>query len=187
MGYREVERKKLLEISRQTLLFYFECGKKLEIDTKKLNKKFLEKKATFVTLTLGDQLKGCVGNILPKFPLYKDVINNSLSAAFADPRFPNLEKDELNNTKIEISVLSKPKRIIFDSTEDLLKKIKPFEHGIILQSSFHQATFLPQVWEDLPDKRDFLTNLSIKAGLSTDAWQDPEIEYFYYTIEHFSE
>jgi AMMECR1 domain-containing protein len=84
-------------------------------------------------------------------------------------------------------VLSKPKRIIFDSTDGLLKKIKPFEYGVILQSRFHQATFLPQVWEDLPDKRDFLTNLSIKAGLSKDAWQDPEIEYFYYTIENFSE
>lgn len=187
MGYREVEQKKLLEISRQTLLFYFEYGKKNEIEPKKLNKKFLEKKATFITLTLGDQLRGCVGNILPKFPLYKDIINNSLSAAFADPRFPNLEKDELNNTKIEISVLSKPKRIIFDSTEDLLKKIKPFEHGIILQSSFHQATFLPQVWEDLPDKRDFLTNLSIKAGLSANDWCNPKVEYFYYIITHFSE
>lgn len=182
-----MEQKKLLEISRDTLLFYFENSKKIELDSKKLNKKFLEKKATFVTLTLGDQPRGCVGNILPKFPLYKDIINNSLSAAFADPRFPNLKKDELNNTKIEISVLSKPKRIIFDSIEDLLKKIKPFEHGIILQSSFHQATFLPQVWEDLPDKRDFLTNLSMKAGLSADAWKDPEVEYFNYTIEHFSE
>ena len=187
MNYSVTEQKKLLEISRSTLLFYFEHGKKNELDSKKLNKKFLEKKATFVTLTLGDQLRGCIGKVLPKFSLYRDIINNSLSAAFADPRFPGIERDELKNIKIEISVLSKPKRIIFDNVEDLLRKIKPFQHGIILQSSFHQATFLPQVWEDLPDKKNFLTNLSLKAGLSASAWQDPEIEYFYYTIEHFSE
>lgn len=136
---------------------------------------------------MNNQLKGCIGNILPKYPLYREIINNSLSAAFADPRFPNLEKDQLSDTKIEISVLSKPKKIIFDSIEDLLEKIKPFEHGVILQSSFHQATFLPQVWEDLPDKKDFLTNLALKAGLSANDWCNPKVEYFYYIITHFSE
>jgi uncharacterized protein len=187
MSYTKAEQKKLLKIARDTISHYFLNREKLEIEPKKVGRKLSEKKASFVTLTLEGKLKGCIGNILPKLPLYKDVVNNSLSAAFADSRFPNLEEKEFKEVKIEISILTKPKRIIYESIENLLEKIKAFEHGIILQSSFHQATFLPQVWEDLPDKKDFLTNLALKAGLSGSAWQDPEIEYFYYTVEHFSE
>jgi len=152
-----------------------------------VDKSLRQKGATFVTITIDGKLRGCVGSLLPKKPLYKDVINNSLSAAFADPRFPPLEKKELAKIKIEISLLSKPKRINYDDNDDLLKKIIPKKYGLILQSNLHQATFLPQVWDEIVKKEDFLTNLALKAGLSPGAWKDPGIEFFYYTVEKFSE
>jgi len=187
MKLNSKEKEFLLRYSRQTLEEYFVAGKKLEIDEKKVPKNLREKRATFVTLLKNGEFRGCIGNILPKFPLYKDVINNSLSAAFSDPRFPQLKYAELKELKIEISILTVPKRIIYNDTDDLLAKIKPGDYGIILQSGFFQATFLPDVWKELPKKEDFLTNLSLKAGLAPDAWKHPETEFFYYRTENFTE
>ena len=177
----------LLKLSRQTLEEYFIAGKKLEINEKKVAKNLREKRATFVTLFKNNKLRGCIGNILPKFPLYQDVINNTLSAAFSDARFPQLKYDELRSLRIEISILTVPKRIIYDDTEDLLAKIKADEHGIILQSGYFQSTFLPDVWKELSKKEDFLTNLSLKAGLAPNAWKNPETEFFFYTTESFED
>lgn len=181
------EKEFLLKLSRQTLEEYFVAGKKLEVDEKKVAKNLRERRATFITLFKNGELRGCIGQILPKFPLYKDVINNTLSAAFSDTRFPQLKYEELKNLRIEISVLTLPKRIIYEDTEDLLKKIKVGEYGIIFQSGFTQATFLPDVWRDLPKIEDFLTNLSLKTGLSPDAWKNPDCEFFYYRTESFQE
>ena len=187
MKLTEIEKRFLLKLSRDTLEEYFVAGKKLEIDEKKVPKNLREKRATFVTLFKNGELRGCVGQILPKLPLHKDVMNNTLSAAFSDTRFPQVKYDELKDLKIEISILTVPKRIIYDDASDLLKKIKPGEYGIILQSGFFQATFLPDVWKELPKKEDFLTNLSLKAGLAPDAWKNPETEFFYYRTESFEE
>jgi len=180
------EKKKLLLLSRNTLDEYFVAGKKIEVDEKEVPAHFLEKRATFVTLIVDGQLHGCIGNILPKFQLYKDVVNNTLSAAFSDPRFPQLTYKEMKRLKIEISILTVPKRIMFDDIPDLLKKIKT-DYGIILQAGFFQATFLPDVWKDFPKKEDFLINLSLKAGLSPNAWKNEGVEYFLYKTENFSE
>ena len=177
----------MLKLSRQTLEEYFVAGKKLGVNEKKVPKNLQEKRATFVTLFKNGELRGCIGQILPKFPLYGDVINNTLSAAFSDTRFPQLKYNELKILKIEISVLTIPKRIIYDDIADLLSKIKVGKHGIILQSGYFQSTFLPDVWKELPKIEDFLTNLSLKAGLAPNAWKDPETEFFYYTTESFEE
>ena len=181
------EKEFLLKLARQTLEEHFIAGKKLEIDEKKVPRVLREKRATFVTLFKNGELRGCVGQILPKLPLYKDVTNNTLSAAFSDTRFPQLKYDELKNLKIEISILTVPKRIIYDDVKDLLVKIKAGEYGIIMQSGFSQATFLPDVWKQLPKIEDFLTNLSLKAGLGPDAWENPDCEFFYYRTESFQE
>lgn len=185
MKISDENKKYLQNISRQTLDYYFIGKEKFEPEIESIPTVLLEKAATFVTLTKNGQLRGCIGNILPKFPLYKDVINNTLNAAFADPRFPQLEQSELKEIQIEISVLSLPKRIVFDNPDDLISKIKVGDHGIILQSDFYQATFLPDVWKELPKVEDFLTNLSLKAGLGPDAWKNPSTEFFYYTTENF--
>jgi len=180
--------KYLLALARQTIVDYFEAGEKIKIDEDNLPEKTLSKKrATFVTLTKNGQLRGCVGSLLPKKKLYEDVINNSLMAAFGDNRFPAVEKHEIADIKIEISILSLTKPYHHESLNDLFDKIIPHEHGIVLQKDYFQATFLPQVWEDIPDKEQFLSALSQKAGLAADAWRDQDCEIFYYTVEKFSE
>ncbi len=172
----------LLQLSRKTLEYYF-SNKKFEPD--KITKdKFSKNQASFVTLTKSGELRGCIGSLSPKQELWKDVIENSLNASFKDPRFLPLRKSELQKIKIEVSVLSVPKKLEFFGVEDLLKKINK-KMGIILKKGYNFSTFLPQVWDDLPDKIDFLQHLSMKAGLDKNAWKTSEI--WYYTVDKFKE
>ena len=124
--------------------------------------------ATFVTLTQGERLRGCIGSLVPRLSLGADVLSNAQSAAFSDPRFKPMTATEWANTQTEVSVLSAPKPIQFADEDDLLEKIVAGEDGLILEAPGHRGTFLPQVWESLPDKRQFLTQLKLKAGLPTD-------------------
>lgn len=180
--------KYLLALARQTLVDYFKTGEKLKINDSDLpNKELAKKVATFVTLTEKGDLRGCIGNLLAKRKMYEDVINNALMAGFGDPRFMPLEESEIKDVKIEISVLSKANVYNHGSDEELLTSIEPKVHGLVLQQNFLQATFLPQVWEEIPDKVKFLEALSQKAGLSKDSWKNPDTEIFYYTVEKFSE
>ncbi|MEK6961120.1 MAG: AmmeMemoRadiSam system protein A [Nanoarchaeota archaeon] len=143
------------------------------------------KQGAFVTLKIDGNLRGCIGHILPMESLFKSVSDNAVNAAFRDPRFPPLSKEELKQVDIEISVLSVPKTLPFKSPEDLLRKLRPNIDGVILKKGRSVSTFLPQVWDDLPDKIGFLEHLSRKAGLPKDAWKDAEIRV--YQAEHFSE
>jgi len=151
-------------------------NKKLDV-SRDIKEKYSEKKACFVTLTEHGMLRGCIGSLYPHQELYKDVIENAVHAAFEDYRFPQIKKDELGEIKIEISVLSIPKKLEFKNEKKLLQKIDR-DMGIILKKGFSSATFLPQVWEELSDKIDFLESLCLKAGLGKDAWKNAEI-YFY--------
>ncbi len=169
---------KLTQLARKALEEYFQ-GKIFEPD-EKTKKKYSEKKASFVTLTKNNVLRGCIGSLEAKQELWKDVIQNAIYAGFNDIRFPVLRKEELKDIKIEVSVLSKPKKLSFKSSKELLRKIKR-NYGIILKKEFFQATFLPQVWEELPDKVEFLEHLSLKAGLKKDDWKNSEI--WYYTVK----
>ena len=188
MSLSEKEKKYLLGVARNTLEYRFKHEKKFQVQKKDLpNEKLAGHKATFVSLSKGGELCGCIGNILPKKPLYQDVVDNSLLAAFSDPRFKPVQEDELSLIAIEISVLSKPKAYMYQTTKDLLQKIKAGEHGIVLQQGFNQATFLPQVWEDIPNIENFLSALAKKACLEELAWQKPGTEIFYYTVDRFAE
>lgn len=178
----------LLSLSRQTLVDYFTTGEKLKVDLSDLpDKKLVEKAATFVTLEKNGELRGCIGNLVAKKSLYEDVINNTLMAGFGDPRFLPLAQNELKDIRIEISVLSAATPFKHDSPEDLLQRLEAGKHGVILQQDYAQATFLPQVWKDIPDKVKFMEQLSQKAGLPADAWKDQQAEIFYYTVESFHE
>jgi len=143
------------------------------------------KQGAFVTLKIDGELRGCIGHIIPIEPLFKSVEDNAVNAAFRDPRFSPLSKDEFRSIKIEVSVLSVPKPLPFASPEELLEKLRPKIDGVILKKGRSISTFLPQVWEDLPEKVDFLEYLSRKAGLAKDAWKDAKIEV--YQADHFSE
>jgi AmmeMemoRadiSam system protein A len=121
--------------------------------------------AVFVTLKQHGRLRGCIGSLIAHRPLIDDLIENAQSAAFNDPRFLPLGKDELKDTDIEISLLSPYKELEYKDKEDLKRKIRPNIDGVILKLGTHQATFLPQVWEELPDFDLFFAHLCQKAGL----------------------
>ena len=172
---------KLTEIARKVLEAYFN-GDEFELARQEKNK-FKEKKASFVTLTKEGNLRGCIGSLYPRQALWKDVQENAMNAAFHDPRFLPLNHKELSQIKIEISVLSEPKKINSKNPEDLIKKLTK-NMGIILNHRDSSSTFLPQVWEQIPDKIEFLEQLSMKAGLNKDAWKTAEIWFYKVDIEH---
>jgi hypothetical protein len=141
----------------------------------------------FVTLHKHGQLRGCIGSIEPVSPLVECVENNAKSAAFRDPRFPPLRRDELSDIDLEVSVLSVPQSLRFRDGEDLKRQLKPLVHGVILSRGFNRSTFLPQVWKQLPDKEQFLGHLCQKGGMPQNAWQDPETKVQVYQAEVFGE
>lgn len=141
----------------------------------------------FVTLQKDGGLRGCIGNIEATRPLIDSVKENALNAAFKDPRFPPLEASELSSIDIEISVLSVPQSLQYRDAHDLVEKLNPGIHGVIIAKDWHSATFLPQVWRQLPRKRSFLEHLCLKAGLDRNCWKDGDLSVRVYTVEHFSE
>ena len=177
----------LLRLARQTLEYYFASGNVLYIAENQLDTDLIEQRGTFVTLTKHGQLRGCIGHIEPVQEIYKDVIDNALAAAFQDSRFLPLRREELPDVEIEISVLTLPEELKYTSVADLLVKIIPLKHGVIIQKGRQSATYLPQVWENLSDKEDFLTSLCLKAGLQSDEWQTGNLEIQTYQAEVFAE
>jgi len=142
--------------------------------------------ASFVTLTMHGNLRGCIGSLEPRRALVVDVAENAWAAAFRDPRFPPLAQTEFAQIELEISVLDHPEPIEFTSEEDLLQQLRPGIDGLILTCGPHRGTFLPGVWSSLPDPAMFLRNLKRKAGLAEDYWSD-DIRISRYTTEKFGE
>lgn len=171
---------KLCELARKTLEEYF-LGKKF-IPDEQTREKYKEKQACFVTLTLNGELRGGIGSIYAERELWKDVQGNALNAAIHDFRFSRLSEKELSQIKIEVSVLSLPKKINAINENDLLMRINP-GRGIILKKGIISSTFLPQVWKEIPNKIQFLEQLSLKAGLNKNAWRDSEIWYYTVSIQ----
>lgn len=140
-----------------------------------------ENGAVFVTINTepNDQLRGCIGSLQAYRPLYKDIISNAQAAALRDPRFPPLKVEELKHIKLEVSILSEPKILDYDDIEDLKSKVVPFQDGIILKHNGKQATYLPQVWEQLSKFDDFFSSLCLKANLGKDCLTShPEISTY---------
>jgi len=155
----------LLRIAKTAILSKFNAEEL--INQNKIIKEypFLSKKgASFVTLHYDHQLRGCIGSIIARRPLLEDIIQNSFSSAFKDPRFRPLESSEFSHLTLEISVLSEPKLIDYDNFYDLVNKVHPNIDGLILKHKSFQGTFLPQVWEQLKTPKEFLEHLSFKAG-----------------------
>ncbi|MDD5669953.1 MAG: AmmeMemoRadiSam system protein A [Candidatus Omnitrophica bacterium] len=182
MGLLTVEQKKrLIEIARQTIKYKLEKGKDLKIDEsdETLNRKM----GAFVTLHEDGQLRGCIGNLIGSKALYLTIQEMALEAALRDPRFTPLKLNELNKIEIEISVLSPLEKV--DSCEDIILST----HGVLIQKGMRSGVFLPQVAEETGwSKEEFLSCLcSHKAGLPPDAWKDPSTEIYIFTAEVFSE
>ena len=128
--------------------------------------------ATFVTLTQDGDLRGCIGSLEAHRPLAQDVAENAVAAAFRDPRFAPLSEDELDRTRVEVSLLEAPEAIDFKDEADALAQLRPGLDGLILTHGNRCATFLPQVWESLPEPQRFMSQLKLKAGLPAYFWDD---------------
>lgn len=181
------QKKSLLQLARNTIQKYLVTNKMPEINLDNLDPVLTENRATFVTLTKNGDLRGCIGSLVPHRPLAQDVAGNAVNAAIGDPRFPPLTSDELPEIKIEISVLSIPQKLEYSDSEDLLNKLQPNQDGVILSDGSASATYLPQVWEQLSDKKEFLSSLCVKAGLPLDAWKKRKMEIKTYGVEKFEE
>ncbi len=144
-------------------------------------------RGTFVTLTAAGQLRGCIGHIVPHAPIIEGVRINAINAAFNDPRFSPLTKEELEKIKIEVSVLSEPKPLTYMDAPDLLRQLRPNIDGVILKKEFYQSVFLPQVWAQLPEKEAFLGHLCLKAGFDRDSWRTGDLEVFVFQVQAFEE
>jgi len=142
--------------------------------------------ATFVTLTQDGELRGCIGSLEAHRPLDRDVVANAVAAAFSDPRFPPLTLAELPRTRIEVSLLTAPQAMRFDDEADALGQLRPHVDGVILVAGHRRATFLPQVWEQLPDPRQFMAHLKQKAGLPADWWSS-EVQLQRYEVRKWKE
>ena len=142
--------------------------------------------ATFVTLTHQGALRGCIGSLQPYRPLREDLQANAIAAAFHDPRFPPLTAEEFNTIRVEVSLLSPMQRLAVESEADALAALRPMIDGVVLEYGQHKATFLPQVWEQLPDPAIFLAQLKRKAGLPADFWH-PALELSTYRVSKWRE
>jgi len=174
----------LLELARKTL----SCRLKGEVPPEQPDDAvFGEETATFVTLKLDGQLRGCIGNLKPVGTLWEGICDNAINAAFHDHRFSSLKPEELSQIHLDISILSPPVTLAYSDTEDLLTKLRPGIDGVILRDGRHGATFLPQVWKQLPTTEQFLSHLCRKAGLAESAWREKKMEIQTYYVQCFEE
>lgn len=182
-----MENQVLLDITKKSIEKKFD--ETVKIDKTKLLADFpflAQNGATFVTLTLNNQLRGCIGSLQAKRALLDDLISNAYAAAFEDPRFYELTRDEFKKVKIEISILSTPVEVIYKDIEDLKSKIKPNIHGVILQKDGRRSTFLPQVWEQLPTFEEFFSHLCYKGSFEENCLEfHPQI--FTYEVKKIKE
>ena len=183
----EDEGKYLLSLARQTIEERL-TGQEGEGQPETLQSpKFHEKRGTFVTLTENGALRGCIGHIIPHESMIEGIRENAINAAFKDPRFPPLSEAEWKRVQVEISILTDPIPLDYTDAVDLLNRLRPGIDGLIIKKGFNQATFLPQVWEQLPDKKEFLRHLCLKAGLDRDAWKHDKLDVLVYQAQAFEE
>jgi AmmeMemoRadiSam system protein A len=186
-SYSSAERKRLLELARLALQEAVLHGALPQVQPETLPPSLLEIRACFVTLTEHGRLRGCIGHLAPQEALYRAVMENARNAALRDSRFPPVQPAELDGIRIEISVLTEPQPLEFTSPEDLLSKLQAHQDGVILHLGDRRATFLPQVWEQLPDKVLFLNRLAQKAGCGPSDWRLPGTKVETYRVEAFHE
>jgi AmmeMemoRadiSam system protein B/AmmeMemoRadiSam system protein A len=181
----------LVDLARQTLLTHFK--RPIKPDQAKHLEGRLQDPAlqshcgTFVTLTINGQLRGCIGSLVGYEPVVEGVRSNAVNAAFRDPRFRPLTDEELDRVRIEVSILSEPQPLDYNGADDLTAKLRPHIDGVTIRKGLAGATFLPQVWEQLPDVQVFLSHLCNKAGLAGDAWRRGDLEVQTYQVQHFEE
>ncbi len=177
-------REGLLEVARHSIEFGLREGRPPRIDPNDYAAPLREPRASFVTLRQDDALRGCIGCLEAREELVVSVAGNAWSAAFRDPRFDELTAAELSGLEIHVSVLSPTVHMDVSSEEELLRALRPGTDGLVLRDGALNATFLPSVWESLPDPRAFLRELRRKAGMSPSGWART-LEVERYTTEEW--
>ena len=181
------EKQTLLILAREAVEYAVRRRNPPALDLKSLTPRLLEKGASFVTLTINDNLRGCIGALEAYQPLAEDVREHAVAAALEDPRFPPVVESELNRIKLEVSRLTAPRLLEYSSGEDLPGMLNPHMDGVILKDGHRRATFLPQVWEKIPDPKDFLDQLCYKMGARKNLWRDTKLQVYIYQVEEFHE
>ena len=171
-GLSEADKSYLLTLASASIKHGVETGQALTVPLDGLSAVLKAARATFVTLQKHGQLRGCIGSLQATRPLAQDIAANAYAAAFRDPRFPPVDMEELPELDIHLSLLTVPEPMSFSSEQDLLKQIRPGVDGLILEDCWKRGTFLPSVWEQLPDPVSFLRHLKNKAGLAPDYWSE---------------
>jgi AmmeMemoRadiSam system protein A len=180
------DKKRLLGVAEWAIRSALREGRCPTVEPGRFPEIMQKNRASFVTLKHDGELRGCIGSLEAYRPMVADVTENACAAAFRDPRFPPLCAAELEGLTIEISLLTLPEPVSFDSEEELIAKLEPGRDGLILREGWRRGTFLPAVWESLPKAREFLAHLKLKAGLAPDYWSD-SIEIERYRTESFGQ
>ncbi|GGB90534.1 hypothetical protein GCM10011352_15700 [Marinobacterium zhoushanense] len=177
-SFTDDELEQMLTLSRESLLSSFDLCSKPQVP------EWLEAPGCcFVTLSRQGRLRGCIGTLEPIRSLGRDLIENARNSAYSDPRFSSLERDELGDLEVEVSVLTPSRQISVDTEAELLAELQPGVDGVIVEEDGCRATFLPTVWEQLPEPQEFIAALRTKAGLSPFAWSD-RMRWYRYETQH---
>jgi AmmeMemoRadiSam system protein A len=181
------EKQTLLRLARQALELGVRSEKLPPLDMDSITPRLRADGASFVTLTARGNLRGCIGALEAYQPLAEDVREHAVAAALDDYRFPPVQVGELNGIQIEVSRLTAPVPLEYASPEELPAKLRPGVDGVILRDGSRRATFLPQVWEKLPEAENFLDNLCHKMGAAPNLWRYKHLEVLIYQVEEFHE
>lgn len=181
------EKDQLLQIARQAMENAVKGSHLPLLDLESMSVQLQENGAAFVTLTIHDDLRGCIGALEAYQPLALDVQEHAVAAALEDYRFPPVREEELGDIHIEISRLTPPSRLDYLDSDDLLEKLRPGVDGVILRDGRQRATFLPQVWDKISNKASFLNQLCMKMGAMPDTWRKKHLDVFIYQVEEFHE
>ncbi len=189
-GLTEEQGKALLWLARETIARQLGMQARepeSDIAARLLDQELQHKRGTFVTLKEHGELRGCIGSLAAIDSIVEGVKRNALHAAFDDSRFRPVEKNELAAIEVQISILTEPTPLVYTNAEDLIRILQVGIDGVIVRKGMQSATFLPQVWEQLPRPDDFLIHLCRKAGLPADAWRTGSLEVFTYRAQYFAE
>ena len=183
----EAEKALLLKLAREALEAAVRGKPAPAVDEAGLTAALKRPACSFVTLTEHGDLRGCIGALVATVPLFEDVRLHAAQAALEDYRFMTVTPAELPEIEVEVSVLSDPQPLAYDGPEDLLRRLRPNVDGVVLQQGLRRATFLPQVWETVPEPTEFLGRLCDKMGREPSLWRKTKLEVSTYQVEKFTE
>lgn len=186
-GLSEGDRQILLRVAREAIRAVVEGGALPQLDLKACSEDLRMDGASFVTLTIADQLRGCIGTLEAYQPLILDVQEHAVAAATQDYRFPPVGEEEVPLLQIEISRLTPTRPLEYSDWQELIAKLRPGVDGVLIRDGFQRATFLPQVWEKVPDPQEFMTHLCNKMGAPGDRWRTKKLDVSIYQVEEFKE